>query len=376
MVNFRQGLMLFCMLILFASCATIQQDIHYGDPQGAAWEELKELELQLVNVRSEIQERALSGNGDVDTIHSVSAVENADQMRLLEAIQEQLIILQERPETNPLYRARVQALLAETALLNGLQGQARQLAGDSRKIYGGDEITAIVLSRLERDPADQEQLLSASRELVDSEWRILAELGAVYSRMGEYGRAVASFEQALPELPLAYSRLYGRQREAAFALRDARGPMTGRGQGVFADRPISCAEMITAVQENSTLLDWFTGGASWSSTRVFTQMQQQAWFTGVQLSSSDTLTRGLAAMIFWRLISNGDQSYIGRYSRRYGSDRRSPILDVDIDDPWFDAVLGLVEAEIMMLPDGRRFFPNQAVTGLELFGLIQRANDY
>ena len=43
----------------------------------------------------------------------------------------------------------------------------------------------------------------------------------------------------------------------------------------------------------------------------------------------------------------------------------SPVADVPVDSPDFDAVLGCVENELMDLPDGEHFFPDKTVSGVE-----------
>ena len=55
-----------------------------------------------------------------------------------------------------------------------------------------------------------------------------------------------------------------------------------------------------------------------------------------------------------------DQKLLTRYRLKYAS---SPVPDVPVDAPWFDAVLGVVEREIMDLPDGVNFKPDAGHDG-------------
>jgi hypothetical protein len=48
------------------------------------------------------------------------------------------------------------------------------------------------------------------------------------------------------------------------------------------------------------------------------------------------------------------------------------VPDVAVEEPWFDAVLGVVEREIMDLPDGTNFRPDGEVSGLEYLSILQR----
>ena len=64
-----------------------------------------------------------------------------------------------------------------------------------------------------------------------------------------------------------------------------------------------------------------------------------------------------------------DPSLLTRYRQRYSF---SPVPDVAVEEPWFDAVLGVVEREIMDLPDGINFQPDGEVSGLEYLSILQR----
>jgi hypothetical protein len=48
------------------------------------------------------------------------------------------------------------------------------------------------------------------------------------------------------------------------------------------------------------------------------------------------------------------------------------VPDVEVGEPWFDAVLGVVEREVMDLPDGVNFRPEGEVSGLEYLTMLQR----
>mgnify|MGYP007070125232 CR=1 FL=1 len=49
----------------------------------------------------------------------------------------------------------------------------------------------------------------------------------------------------------------------------------------------------------------------------------------------------------------------------YQNKKRSPVIDVKLDSPDFDAVIGCVENEIMHLEDGIEFLPDKEMSGVE-----------
>jgi hypothetical protein len=83
--------------------------------------------------------------------------------------------------------------------------------------------------------------------------------------------------------------------------------------------------------------------------------------------------RKIVAFFLWGIVarSDHDPKLLTRYRQKYVV---SPVADVPVDAPWFDAVLGTVEREIMDLPDGKNFKPDELVTGLEYLGMLGKLN--
>jgi hypothetical protein len=50
------------------------------------------------------------------------------------------------------------------------------------------------------------------------------------------------------------------------------------------------------------------------------------------------------------------------------------VSDLSVEDPDFDAVLGVVENEFMELPDGRSFEPDASVTKLQFINWDKKAD--
>ena len=64
-----------------------------------------------------------------------------------------------------------------------------------------------------------------------------------------------------------------------------------------------------------------------------------------------------------------------RYSDKYKESGRtfSPVSDILVTDKDLDAVLGVIENEIMELPDGKLFYPDKPVTNLEFLSWIKQS---
>jgi hypothetical protein len=52
---------------------------------------------------------------------------------------------------------------------------------------------------------------------------------------------------------------------------------------------------------------------------------------------------------------------------------QSPIPDIPVESVFFDSVLGCVEREIMSLPDGKRFSPQERIRGTAFHAMLLKA---
>jgi tetratricopeptide (TPR) repeat protein len=298
---------------------------------------------------------------------------------------------------DPPSRARALALAADASLLAGDRMSARSYAARAAAAYPGDELAALAEARLEPSAAKRAILLEKAASKADGGARLEAELGATLVELGRYREALAALDPALAELPEAYAALYGPAREKAFALRDAGAPQAvkgstqalkggaqagegggaaekGRGEALARLGPgqTSLGAMVELALEETSALDWLTGGSPGAPGPFFERLKGSGWFLEPNASRSTAATRKDAALFLWQLMSRGDSRKLHLYTERYAG-RESPVPDVPYDSAFFDAVLGVVEEDVMQLPDGRRFLPDEALGGLEYYSMLEAA---
>ncbi len=283
-----------------------------------------------------------------------------------------------QPVLERTFASRLAALTGRAALLAGDRASAEKDLKKALSLNPGDELARVLEARLERNAAKRLELLEAALAASDGQKRLQAEKGRLLASSGRYAEALAAFDASLPFLPEAYERAFGAERRRALALRDASGSAKGGGS-LLSDRKLTLESMAALAQEESPLVDFLTGGKTWASGVLFERLRGGGYFPDPSAPGSAVVRRGDAAFFLWRLVANrkNDRTLLVRYSARYGSrpDPVSPVPDVPLVSPWFDAVLGCVEREIMELPDGRRFFPEDPVTGLEFYRWIRKASE-
>jgi len=308
------GAALAALVSMLASCATVQEDVRYEAPEGAAGAELATLEAELVVLRADPDPDALR------------------------AIRSALDDLAETPSTDPLYRSRALALGAEAALLGGDEAGAGRRVEEALEAYPGDEVAAVTASRMAETPEERLAVIEEALSRADGSKRLLAELGSVFTALGRYREAVAAFDAALPFLPPEYGALYGADRERAYALRDAdTAPAAADAYLTAGSLPL--LGMAAMTQSETALLDDITGGVDWAPAVLYDRLSAAGWY--VPGSPPDrAVTRKDAALFLWHALAHGRSEFLERYSRRYADRGTSPVPDVAYGSPWFDAALG------------------------------------
>lgn len=373
---------LFCGLALIlasflVSCASsLQEDIH------ASTEFNRELEEEISIFENDFikldSEYILSGKKPSDAISDL-------QTKIEKHLAKQ--------HMEPSISARLEAIEGLLCAMNGKTKKAQDFYTSAKTNHGGDAYVLILSARLcsssEEALAKLDEILSFStnNEIV------LFEKGKTLYTTKEYGKSVAAFDEAFlickEDTLHDYRDYYGTIRDTAWKLFNANIEDTSNMDVASITKTLTLESMVELTQENTTLLQEITGGSKLKTKDLISKMNSAGYFSAAvdannKLGSSKTLleskeiTRIMCARYLWNLyiIKTGNNKLKTRYSTRYLSIDKSvsPIQDIEIENFDFDAVLGTVEAEIMELPDGKNFFPNEAVSRLDFITIINSIN--
>jgi len=287
-----------------------------------------------------------------------------------------------QPGLNRRLRARVEALKAEAALMARDFAAARRSADSAAALTDAEEGVWIVRAALEPDPAARLSLMDAGIARADEKSRLLCERGEELLKAGRYAEAAQDLDEGLrgldarygvrAERVLPYRALYGQDRDRAFSLTQA---ARDGGSGTVTDPSGSLEPRLTlrGMIERASSETRFLAALSPDPKPSFGALLPAVREAGLLLdpsASPDTpALRRNVAFFLWGVISRTehDPKLLTRYRLKYTT---SPVPDLDVSSAWFDAALGVVEREVMDLPDGVHFNPDAPVTGLEYLGIL------
>lgn len=284
---------------------------------------------------------------------------------------------------NKILDSRLYALEGLANLLQNKKQKAKALYIKSLETNKGDSYTVILGSRLgEVASLEDENIISGSNESV----LLVLEQGLSHYANGEYTDCVAKLDSAFIELPEYYREAYDEVRQNAWVLRNNSSLTEDKNVlSLLNKSQISIGDMIMITQETTDLFTTFNGGKKFSEAELFNRLKKDGYFNSVsnleplgkqdEVKRNQLVVRSVAARFLWNMnFSNKPNDAVktrnsSLYREKVGY---SPVPDVDINSNDFDAILGVIEQEIMSLPDGVNFDPEGKVSASEFSYWLQQ----
>ncbi|ERF60959.1 putative lipoprotein [Treponema socranskii subsp. socranskii VPI DR56BR1116 = ATCC 35536] len=287
----------------------------------------------------------------------------SERAHIISEIQKRLAF----PELEKRAASRLYALLGRAYFIGGNSNEAKKCYEQAARRYADDSEAIVLGHRL--GIINLKEALS----LRSGDGVLVLESALDAYKAGRYDEAAGLFDTAFLLLAPFYKSAYSPLREKAWRLKDAVSDDKALAKFLPLES-ISLLQMIEITQASTQLLDIYTGGKKYGGERLFAVVRGAGLLKSVsgisddgQLRSTAEASRILCARFLWNLrTAAGKNPNPARYSERYRSRMlSSPIPDVPLASPDFDAVLGSVENELMTLRDGVNFYPEGKMSGAE-----------
>ncbi|MBQ6565417.1 MAG: hypothetical protein IJL80_00010 [Treponema sp.] len=279
--------------------------------------------------------------------------------------------------------ARLTALQGRAYLLKGSRPAAEKCYSRSASRNPDDEQVLILGHRLGKI-SDLDKLI----EKHDGNASLILEQAIDSYKNGRYSDAAGQFDTAFLYLDEGYKDIYGRIRNMAWQLKGVTASDTKVSQ-LLAKKEITVQEMMLITQESTDILNVYTASQKQDGETLFQTLIKEGLMNSVSnesfpsaasmvnrsdsgVTKSTTVTRLLAARFLWNLYWRGGGADPQKYSSRYRAKGKSPVKDIPLTDPDFDAAMGCVEKEWLELLDGTKFDGNGNITGAQFNAGIKK----
>ncbi len=349
------------LAVLFSSCVSMQDDV-YSDAL-AGNEQIAVFEKRFAEIDANFFDSGIDDEKEL--------TKKAE--KLISDIEDVL----KNPTLKKAALARLYALAGCVAVDLEKNGRAKKYYEYSVSSFKGDARSLILASRLGIENRFSEKMKAFSDKSL-----LTLELALIHYSAREYNEAVANFDEAFLSLDEFCMVAYKNLRTTSWNLRNMKNDFDSRNSELLALKKISVMQMILIANHNPGLLFNYTAGKDVSDKELYNKIAGSGLLNPVSkpldsdnsVTKNSSVTRQIAARFLWNLYNHrkNTKNELTKYSEAYKNKKRSPVLDVKLDSPDFDAVLGCVESEIMHLEDGIEFGAEKEVSGMEFDESISR----
>jgi tetratricopeptide (TPR) repeat protein len=241
-----------------------------------------------------------------------------------------------------------------------------------------EERLPILRAFLEPDIKKQIAILEAGLEQSSSTGHIHLLLAQLYFEAGDYRKSAAAFDDAFKLLSDNYKQYYQKKRDIAYQFIE-NPPSTIEASDLLALDTLTVGDVISITLLQTDFLDNITVNKHIDREVLLQRLKEKDYIHGKQVKKDDICRRKDIAYFLLAILSylENNRDILEVYKREYErSEMPSPVPDLHVHDYYFNAVLVLVEREIMELPDGINFHPDDAMSGMEFNETLKRMKAY
>lgn len=272
------------------------------------------------------------------------------------------------------FKAKVLGLKSLTLIYKDDRSGSRALLKDLEKISTDEELFWIVTALLEKDKTARLEILKEGKEKVYSIEKLDSFLADAYLENEMYGEATALYDTIL--LTEEYFKNEFQDKRDISYLFLHNPPSSYESGRIITKDNILTGDLLELIEIETNYLN------SFDKNNLYSSLQEKEFFYQNQLEYDDYILRKDLAYFLFALFADRNKSlnlwekYKEFFTPDISNDEKmelkgmSPILDTPIYEYFFYPALFLIEEEVMELPDGENFYPNQAVSGRQLHSVI------
>lgn len=291
---------------------------------------------------------------------------------------EEITALRNEEIYNNDYRGKVMGLYALTQYYRNFHINARSELSDLEELTRDEELLWVTRALLEEEKENRLKILEEGYETVYNRDFLIPFLADALLENRQYGRATALYDEILLTAPEEYKEYYEHKRNLAWELLE--NPVE-HNTDIVAEKELKTSQVIRFIAEETTLLSGITD-SSLSDKALLKELMEMGFFYNKTIERGDLLLRrDLAYLLFALLLYHEgeldalEKSYAYSDYEKAEMEGKSPVPDVPLYEYYYEAVIFLVENEIMELPDGEHFFPSGTINGMTYANIVNNMNE-
>jgi len=235
-----------------------------------------------------------------------------------------------------------------------------------------EEFLYILNAELENDIFKKEKILYKGIKKANPNYRIKLYTADYHFDNGEYKKAVDLYDETLFILSNRYNDIYAKKRNLAFALIND-PPKNNYSATIFLKNEITTYDLVyIVIYESNNLLDEYKEKIV-SIDNIIGKLIMDGYFYYKDIDLNYKIKRKDLAFFIIKIMIDKENQLEDILIK---NNQDSFINDISRNDYYYNAVIMLLEREIMDLPDGNNFFPENFITGLDCYKIIKNLDSW
>ena len=297
---------------------------------------------------------------------------------LYKKVEDIINTLQERSLKNKYFEAKVLGLFGEMEYLSGNKLNLKTYITGIEERNRFEERLFILKCYITDNLDEKEMVLREGIDKSEENFRLKLFLADIYVLKGKFVDASSGYDLAFAELPEIYKSFYEKRRNVARQF-VKESPKSIKTIETLLKDQITVRDIIEVCTDEIKILESHKGK---KIADTFNKLVIDKFFYDIALKLATQIKRKDIAFFLLKTLSlkEKDESLINKYIVSFPEDDNSnpeydelsPVPDIKMRDYYYTAVLILVEREIMELPDGENFLPEELMSGVEFYQTIRK----
>ncbi|MCG8573107.1 MAG: hypothetical protein MJB14_23485, partial [Spirochaetes bacterium] len=272
--------------------------------------------------------------------------------------------LEVQAENNKYFEAKVFSLYGKYFFLKNNPIEAKTFLIDIRKRNKREENLYILEALLTKEAKDKVKILETALDNASTTGLIVLFLGDIAFLEGNFEEATIHYDDAFSKISSEYHGYYQLRRDLAYRFMQS-PPKNVETVQLVLSNALKIIQVLQITFYETTYLEEYTDKKQINWTQFFATLKENELIVDKKLKINDPCTRAVLAHFLLHIVAylENDDTLLSKYLPKFDPVTQtlekhefSPIPDIDVDDYFYNAVLVLVEREIMELPNGEDFF--------------------
>lgn len=291
--------------------------------------------------------------------------------------------LEVKAKNNKYFKAKVLGLKGEVALLKREIAIVKDIITRIENITSSEEKLYILKADLNDNILEKEEIIKKGIENATSIEKLKLYLADIYFLQNKFEEAVALYDEVFVNLNDLYKSFYKKRRDSGYQFIKNPPNNPNIADILYKDK-ITVKDLLELTLSETDSIEKIVAENYKNSEELFNILNNKYNFfykdMFVNIKFNDDIKRKDLAFFITNIISCYEKNNlinIYKPKEEINNPQKevkdlSPIPDVKTYDYFYSSVLILVEREIMDLPDGERFYPDNYVKGDEYYKMLNR----